>query len=251
MMECSRGRVLEKINLLLNRSIEPRQAYEWALGFVVSDGYQAFFASDPTAARAAQVLLDVNTNHALDEQELKVLEYYRQCLTGQRDDVPLEQETSLPELSGEVAAAWADVLHPEPKTRKEQLLHGMRIYVYAFAGYVLLSNLWILVRTGGPWSYHRAGAAMTFPFFLYGFLLLLPMQILASGRVFMGSLVMAILAIAFFWWDFFNVLFSGQIFSGIILKNFFLGAVPASMALWLLMYEKYFKYPAVRQEEAQ
>jgi hypothetical protein len=246
-MECTRAVVLEKICLLLDRSLEPQQVYEWALGFAVSDGYPAFAEKDMIASKAVQMLLDVNEDHLIQVEELKILEYYRQCLSGQRDYVPLEEKPALPELPEGTKKKWTSLLHPQPKTQQEKILHGMRIYVYAFAAVVLVFNFWLLFQLGGPWSYKRSAAVVTFPFFIYGFLLLLPMQVLVSGRFFLISIVLCILAIGHFWFDFFQVIFSRGFHFFSFFTSLFLGAVPASIALWLLLYEKYLKEPSYLQ----
>jgi len=240
-MEFSRACVLEKIQLLLDRALEPQQVYEWALGFAIADGYQAFADQDPLSAKAVQMMLDVNEDHLLNAEELQILEYYRQCLSGQREYVPVDQEPSLPNFSMGFVDKWADVLRPQPKTTKEKIIHAMRVYVYIFAVGLLVFNLWRLFQLGGPWSYKRTAAVFTFPFFIYGFLLLLPVQVLVTGRFFLISVVLSVLAIGYFWMVVFQILFSQSFHGFYFFVSLFLGAIPVSMSLWLLIYEKYVK----------
>ena len=248
MTEFSRQAVLEKIHHLLDRTLTPRQVYEWVLGFVVAKGYEEFAVQDPVAAKTVQALMDINEDHKIDRHELKILEYYRQCLSGQCEFISLEKDPELPEIPLEVMEKWMVTVEQEALTGKDKLLHWLRIYVYVFAGYVLMSNFWILFQLGGPWSPKRTLAAVTFPFFIYGGLLALPMQILIKGRFFIATLVLSILAVAYFWFGCFQVLFSGNFYFGKFLVRLCLGAVPASVVIWLLLYEKYWKHFSSSEE---
>ncbi len=244
----TRTDVLHKIGLLLDRTVQPQDVYEWALRIAVSDGYRAFADQDAIAAEAIHEMMNMSEDHVISADELKVLEYYRQCLSGDRKDVSLDRDAALRcDLPAALFARWADCLTSQPKTPKEMALKAMRIYISIFAAFVLAHNFWLLFQLGGPWSHQRTSAVMTFPFLIYGFLLLLPMPAIATSKAFLVSLVLLVMAIGYFWFSFFQMIFFSRFHFLGFFSGLFLGAIPATMALWLLIDEKYLKNISVVQ----
>lgn len=251
MTEFSRSIILEKIDQLMQRTQAPQDIYQWGLGFIVTKGFDQFAADDPAAAKAVKALLDINEDHKVTINELKILEYYRQCLSGQRELIEIGPEFEYPHLPQGLLDKWnATPEEPEETGLKQKILHWLRIYVYIFAVYVLISNFWMLLKLGGPWSPKRIQAMITFPFFVYGGLLVLPMQVLTKGKIFTAILTLSILAIAYFWFGVFQTIFAGRFYFLNFLVELFLGAVPASATVWLLVYEKYMKSKTVENSES-
>ena len=242
-MNFSREVILKKINLLMGGALTPQDVYEWALSVALTPGFENFSRQDKAAGRAVQVMMDVSEDRIITSHELKMLEYCRQCLTGQRVyEEELAQE-NLPEVDCSILDKWKGVKtirqETEPLTQKEHILHQLRICVYGFAVILLIASLWMLFALGGPWSYKRSVAAFTFPFLIYAFLLLWPMKVLVNAqRLFWTALLLSIFVSGYFWFSFFQMLFLLHWGKSLI---FFIGAAASSASLWLIIYEKYMK----------
>ncbi|HSV43122.1 MAG TPA: hypothetical protein VLJ10_01080 [Candidatus Bathyarchaeia archaeon] len=240
-MGYQREDVLQKIDHLLNRTSPPQEIYEWALACAVSNEFDSLSQSDPLAARAVQTLMNVNEDRSITWEELKLLEYYRQCLRGQHDYKGDEKAAALVSLPADIELKWREFFAPQEDVISTQnnFLHLMRIYVYVFAVFVLVYNFWMLLQLGGPWSPKRSLAVMTFPFLVYGALLLLPLQNLVSGQLMLVIFPLSVLALGYYWCVCFQIIFTNGFHLIPFLMNFFLGAVPATAALGLLLHEKY------------
>ena len=244
MVKLSRKIILDSINDLLQRVRTPYEVYTWALGLVVSKEFDEFAAADPFAAKVMAIILSVNEDHKVSLRELKILEYYRQCLVGERESISIEDAAGLPDVPQEIIDRWREgrALEQGTPELKDNILSGLKIYIYIFGGYVLLSNLLMLFQLGNPWAAERALATITYPFFFYGGLLLLPMQVLVKKRFFTLTLMLSIVTFAYFWFEFFRHIFWEDFNLHVFLVRLFLGAIPASVVIWILVYEKYLKH---------
>jgi len=252
--EFSRTVILEKMEQLMKRSLPPYEVYQWCLGFILAKGFEQFSSSDPAAAQAVQTLLKINEDHKVSEKELRILEYHRQCLSGRKPCDTRASDFDYPPVPPDILGLWKEEVpseaspDTEPFTRGK-ILHWLRIYVYVFAGFVLLSSFWKLLSWGAPGAAQRSRAMLTYPFFVYGGLLVLPMQVLTQKKIFLVTLVLSILALAYFWFSFFQLIFSDFFHWIGVLAGFFLGAVPATVSVWLLVYERYLKNRTVMDSE--
>lgn len=242
-MGYQREEVLQKIDQLLNRTAAPQEVYEWALACAVSGEFDQFSQRDPLAARAVQTLMNVNEDRSITWDELKLLEYYRQCLRGQHQYTGDDNAAALISVPEEIELKWKEFFAPQEDvvSTQKNFLHLMRLYVYVFAVFVLVYNFWMLLQLGGPWSPKRSLAVMTFPFFVYGTLLLLPLQSLVNGQLMLVIFPLSVLALGYYWCVCFQIIFTNGFHLIPFLMNFFLGAIPATAALVLLLHEKYLK----------
>jgi|GEM_PF-3657742 len=243
--EFSRAVILEKIEQLMRRTCSVDDIYQWCLGFILAKGFDEFSSADPAAARAVQALLKVNEDRKVSQKELRILEYHRQCLSGSSPCDTTAPDFEYPAVPPDILGLWQEESAAEEESAerctRDRILHGLRVYVYVFAAFLLLSSFWKLFSLGGPWAPKRSMAMITYPFFIYGGLLVLPMQVLIQKKFFLVTLVLSILALTYFWFGFFQMIFSGFFHWIGILTGLFLGAVPATASAWLLLYEKYLK----------
>ncbi|MEW5895400.1 MAG: hypothetical protein AB1650_06560 [Candidatus Omnitrophota bacterium] len=244
-MSFDREAIIQKINDLMQRSLTAQQVYEWALSAALTADFEDFSEKDAVGSKAIKMLVDINEDRKVSDHELKVLEYYRQCLGGKREFRDSCSEEDLPDVDPAILLKWKDAQAPalemETKTTRDKILHQLRIYVYVYASFLLFINLAMLVALGGPWSDKRSEAIMTFPFFIYGLFLLLPMGVISGARMFLASMPLFIMGMAYFWFKFFQTLFFLPVHWGNLFMYFFMGAIPASMAVGLLVYEKFMK----------
>ena len=88
----SRKTILNKIDELRERVLKPQEVYAWGLSFIVAEGFNDFSKKDPLAEKALKALLEVNEDYKVSLKELKILEYYHQCLLGEREFVDPDEK---------------------------------------------------------------------------------------------------------------------------------------------------------------
>ena len=246
--------VLEKLNAYLNNKISKKEIYEWALFSAVSGDSEEITAKDPLLKSAVNAMIEMNYSD-LRAPTRKALEYYRRCLAGELEFIPLEvhqelHKLDIPDIPEEqkkdalpvpLIKLWAKKVR-EWKYLKDAILTA-RLYVIIFAVCSLVVQISSIISPGfmqfGLWVPTRWQAVLdSFPHLVYAYVVLVPPRRLMPLRIFVLTLPLLILGAVFYWsiaWMILNKLSLGWVFILAVLPY---TVIPALLALFLVIIEK-------------
>jgi len=253
-MQLNRETVLAKLTGYLDKEISKSAIYEWALFVAVSKEYEQVVSQDPLVANTVQALIDINHDDLKKIPTHKALEYYRRCLKGELEFIPLEDRMDIDQLGIPDEPPPSAPVSVGPETARvnalikrhdyTRVLKLMRLYVVGFA----LSSLGIhifsvidpdFIRLTGEQTSRWNSARESLPHVLYAFLVLLPPAFLAKDILYPAAIALLTTGFFYYWYIAYIIVQKLTLHPLFILVFLPFSAVPATLAvLQLLAYRK-------------
>ena len=261
-MSITRQIILEKLTAYLSNKISKQEVYEWALAVAVSGKLEST-PSDSLLRTAVKAMIEMNHSDLARVPTRKALEYYRRCLAGELEFIPLEAHKELhkldiPEVAEEVNRG--DTLRnlelgsrtvslfqafQEWEHRMDAILTA-RLYVIIFAICSVAVQISSLLSPGfmqiGLLVPSRWDALLeAFPHLVYAYIILLPPRKLVPTKMFILALPFLVMGVVFYW-TIAGMLIAKLSLPWIALIVFLpFSAIPAALALALVVIEKWGK----------
>ena len=255
-MSINREIVLGKLNAYLGNTLSKEALYEWALSVAVSGEYQVLAGSDPLVHSAVNAMIEIKHKDPAKFSTAKTLEYYRRCLAGElafnSTELPLDgvghktdgsQNVAIPKIQKPVTPQTLIQSFQEWKYFKDAILSA-RLYVLVFAvcSFVVQVSsiispgfMQIGLRVPSRWE----ALADAFPHLIYAYFVLLPPQRLFRGKMFLIALPIFIVGMMYYWKLSFLMVTKLSLDWVFILAILPFSAIPATLALLLLLAEKF------------
>jgi hypothetical protein len=258
LMLINRDIALQKLNAHLSQGLSREELYEWALGLAVSEDYQSLSQSDPLLRATLDAMMKFNRKDPAKSSPPGALEYYRRCLAGEAEFVP-GALAGAPKASkpadGETSSADPSFPQPKSLTFKESIEQFRewkysrdvflvaRLYVVVFAVCCFVVQVSSVINPGfmqiGLWVPSRGQALLAaIPHLFYAYLVLLPPRRLIQGKMYLPSLLAFILGAAYYWRMSFLIVTQLSLNWIFLLVMLPFSAIPATLALILLLAEK-------------
>ncbi len=245
-MELNRDLIIEKIEALLGGQMDKDAVYRWALGVAVSEDFAQFCKKDPVAAQVVQVLIDIQHNDVKSIPTLKALAYYRLCLKGEREYLPLgeikDRDIEAPAVNVEEAQGLG-LVEEGVKTFIDKFARSLRILTLIFGGIVFVASFFYVILEAAPGQPDRVKSAFkTFGLLIYSVFVILPPSFLVKEKAFLWAVPILLFGMIFSWYYSLNII--PGMFSGIV-ERCFLSAliiIPATVAFMLLFRAKGFRF---------
>ena len=238
----TRAIILEKLTGYLNQRLSKQAIYEWALFVAVSHEFEKIAAEDLLIGKTIQALIDINHDDLKNIPTHKMLEYYRRCLAGELTFEPLEYMRNLErmDLSKEQFAADEEKKVEKRHEERKQIRLMVRIYVVLFAFCSLVIHLFSILQP----NFLRFAETIptrlenlwdSLPHVLYAIIILLPMRLTARGNFFYITFFVSLWGLFLYWYLPFIIVSKLAINMIFILALLPFSAIPASLAVWLLI----------------
>ena len=251
-MLINREIVLKELSAYLNHQISKQEIYEWALLVASAPNFEDLAPKDPLVKAAVNAMIEMNHTGLAHVPTRKAMEYYRRCLSGELEFIPLESHRGLDKLNisdipeDRVLAVLSNQL-PLPKLKEWKYLKGTiltaRLYVIIFAVCSVVVQISFIVSPGfmqiGLFIPSRWQALVdAFPHLVYAYLVLLPPERFVPTRMFVVAVPLLILGVVFYWtisWVIVAKLSLPWILFLVLLP---FSAIPAILALLLVIFRK-------------
>lgn len=252
----NRQTVSEKLTAYLNNTVSKQEIYEWALSSAVSKDFEEITAQDPLLKTAVNAMIEMNHSDLRRLPTRKALEYYRRCLAGELEFIPLEahkelHKLNIPDIPEErktdtplrtpLIKLWPQMIR-EWKYLKDTILTA-RIYVIIFAVCSLAVQISSILSPGfmqiGLWVPARWQAFLdAFPHLVYAYVVLMPPQRFVPTRMFVLALPLLIIGVVFYWTISWMILMKLSLSWIFILALLPFTVIPALLALFLVIMAK-------------
>jgi len=245
-MKLNREFIIEKIDALVEGRSDRDAVYRWALGTAVTEEFAHFCKEDAVAAKVVQTLIDINHNDVKSIPTLKALVYYKLCLKGEREYLPLGSIKDLDLVSPvglEEDAAGLEIIEEGVKSLVERFSRGLRVFTLVFGAVIFFVSVFFVFVAAAPGKPGRVQAAFKiFAVLIYSVFVILPPSLIAKERSFFVAVPILLFGMIVSWYYSLNMI-PGMFSSPVI--QVFLSAliiVPATIALILLFRAKGFKF---------
>jgi hypothetical protein len=259
-MMITRQLVLEKISAYLNHQLSQQELYEWWLGLAVAGDLEQTLESDPLLKNAFNAIMEINRQNVAKVPTRKALEYYRRCLAGEMEFIPLESHRELhklniPDIPEEIGVQGAQGSHGSFQKRNirervedwkyfQDAILTARLYVIIFAICSLVVQIFSLInpgflRIGLLVPTHWQAFADAFPHIVYAYVVLLPPKKLITTRMFLLAFPLLMLGLVFYWTIACAIITKLDLpwVALVVISPF--SVIPAALALALVLMEKW------------
>lgn len=220
-MDITRQIIAEKLNDFLLGKISDEDIHGWVLSAVMDPVYPPMASEDPLMAAVMVFLMDIDQYDLAAASTLRVMEYYRLCLKGEIEYMPLEDfkewgKIAVPQKIIQVSRKTAGekgAVHKgrsflksrfKPLPPASGFFTAMRIYVLIFAVGLLAGHLFSTVNPGflhlrqipGRWE----NFLVSLPHILFALLVLLPMRLSAGEMLYPFVFPLMTLGAFYYWY---------------------------------------------------
>lgn len=256
-MLINRDIVLEKLNAYLGNAISKEDLYEWALLVSLLEDNQGIINADPLLRASLKAMMESKHKDSAKFAVIKTIEYYRQCLSGEVEFSPasvqhLSPDMKTPVSAGEAAAPVTQKILTLPelvqvfkgwKYFKDTFLTA-RLYVLVFAVCSFAVQISSVINPGFMQigllvPTHWQAFVDALPHLVYAYLVMLPPRRLIPRKIFLIALPVFIVGAVFYWKMSFFILAKLSLNGIFILAILPFSAIPATVALALLLAEKF------------
>ncbi|HQO58683.1 MAG TPA: hypothetical protein PLT76_08210 [Candidatus Omnitrophota bacterium] len=243
--------IFDQLTALLDKKVTAEAMYGWALGIVVTEEYEKISQEDPLIHTVLEDLMNVAQASEKRRPSEELLDYYRRCLSGQ-DDYDAKSASTL----SNKAYARLKGSEPEPssfaglnrgikksyKKSKRGFLLFLRGYVYFFALCIIAIHFASMlspeiVDYDGTGNTNRYIMTEAIPHVTYAFILLVPFHWLVRNQWLFFSLPAMIFGAFYYWRVSLELIVKLSLHQFFILVILPFGAIPATVALVLLLIE--------------
>lgn len=243
--------IFDQITALLEKKVTPEEMYGWALGVLVTQEYEKSIQEDPLIHTVLEDLMNIAQGAVNRRPSEDLLDYYRRCLAGQ-DDYDFKMASSLSSKAyARLKGAESDQpsfaglnrgLKKSYKRSKRGFLIFLRAYVYCFAICIIAIHLASmlspdLVDYDGSGNTNRYIMTEAIPHVTYAFILLVPFHWLVRNQWLFFSLPAMIFGAFYYWRVSIELIIKLSLHQFFILVILPFGAIPATVALVLLLVE--------------
>jgi hypothetical protein len=237
-MNAERQVVLSKVTQFLNNEISQEEIYTWALEVAVSKEYEELSKQDPLLKETIETLLMMQHPGFKVVPTRKAIEYYRRCLSGDEQFIPLKERKDLDKLK--IPDEVREVIQQQ---KEKQSLRGkvfllMRIYVLLFGLAVLGVYAFSILKGGlavlGAEPTSKLLVWEPILYMLYALIIILPLRFTAKGILFYFTFPIVIIGMVYFW------SIPVRLFQSVllILLALPLSGIPATLAVILFARQK-------------
>lgn len=217
----------DKIQEFLDGHLSGDELHQWAFTLALSDDYSKISSDDPLLGKILGALFGLKITTCRDKKLIKELRRFQKCLAGQDEFIFVDR---------------ADA-ESEKKSMVSYLL-VLRIYVVVFAVTVLFLQMIPLLKIALGLSpdasavVWRDAVGKFLPHLAYSLLLIMPLRRTARGWRFYPAALIFLMGLTYYWWT--TVLFVMKLYINMIFVLVFLpfGALPATLALVMLIIRK-------------
>ncbi len=246
--------IFDKITALQENKITPEDMYGWVLSIVVTPEYETSTQEDPLIHASLQDLMNITQASNKRRPPEELLEYYRRCLSGQEEydeAQALTLSTKAYAKSKGVEQEGGDPgssnisLNFKSSYKKSKRGFGLvlRAYIYLFALCIIGIHLASILNPELLFYYEEAGETNKYimteaiPHVTYAFILLVPFHWLVRNPWLFFSLPAMIFGTFYYWRISLELIMKLSLHQFFILIVLPFGAIPATLALVLLLIE--------------